>query len=686
MTATNIAIGLIVVSVLGLFGLLIYYSLLKRKYANNSILASKDTLLVKNKVNFKETFDKIYQVLYLTYVKMPIIKYYAKKIRLKYEMSNDYTEYELRRNTGRLLTLTFLVLFISLAVFVNVVNDLYMTLIVLVGLIIVVEKVIDITITSVSNKILRQMPEAFTALRHAFHEHGMVEEALSDAIDEMSEKEIAPQLKRIREAIISDSPEVELERYYDTAPNRFLKLFAGISYLTYELGDRKIEDTSVYLKNLNNILNEIYLEILKQDKLKRTFRSLTVIVVVPLLFIKPLESWAKGSFAALSNFYDSSVGFVMQSLIIVSIFMSYLLLRVLREDGEEIKFDRVSKVKWQEKVYKVPIFRVIIDAFKSKHHTTRYKKEVSLIKDTNSYLTIEWLYVNKFAYALGGFVLTILLILNMNIITKNSAYSRLSNEFLSLGKLSEDDQQAAQELAEFDKGYIDKYKNKTVTKAELAESLTDKSTGTVDTDAVDRIYDKIVTINDSYLKFWHVLIALLIAVIAYNIPNVILYVRNSVRKMDKDNEIMQFQSIILMLMYIDRVDVQTILEWLCRFSYAFREPIATCLNNYEAGAEKALEELKDSVPNKDFQRIVDQLQSAVTRIPVKEAFDELETERSFFYEKRKDANEELVKKKASIGQVLGFTPAVLLIGGYLVAPLLIVSILQMLNYFSQMAF
>ena len=173
---------------------------------------------------------------------------------------------------------------------------------------------------------------------------------------------------------------------------------------------------------------------------------------------------------------------------------------------------------------------------------------------------------------------------------------------------------------------------------------------------------------------------------AYYIPNIVLYIRNSVRKMDKDNEIMQFQSIILMLMYIDRVDVQTILEWLCRFSYAFREPIATCLNNYEAGAEEALEELKDSVPNKDFQRIVDQLQSAVTRIPVKEAFDELETERAFFYERRKDANENLVKRKASIGQVLGFTPMVLLIGGYLVAPLLIVSILQMLNYFSQMSF
>lgn len=683
---TNIAIVLIVVSVIGLASLLIYYTLLKKKYSKSTILYAKDTLVVKNKVSFKETFDKLYQVLYMTFVKMPLLKYYAKKIRLKYEMSNDYTEYELRRNTGRLMSLTLVVMFVTIAVFVNVVNDLYMTLIILVGIIIVAEKVIDITITSVSNKILRQMPEAFTTLRHAFHEHGMVDEALSDTIDEMSEKEIAPQLKRIREAIISDQPEVELERYYDTAPNRFLKLFAGISYLTYELGDRKVAETSIYLKNLNNILNEIYLEILKQDKLKSTFRSLTIIAVVPLIFIKPLESWAMGSFAALANFYNSSIGFVMETLIIVSIFVSYLLLRVLRDDSEEIKFDRASKIKWQERLYKVGFVRAIVDAFKTKSHTSKYKKEVNLIKDTNSYLTIEWLYVNKFTYAFMGFVLTILLILNMNWITKNSAYTKLGNEFLSLGKLSEEDQAAADEIAEYDLEFINEYKNKGVTKEELAEQLTDKSTGTVDNEAVDRIYDKINTVNNSYLKFWHVIIAMIVGAVAYYIPNVILYLKNSVRKMDKENEIMQFQSIILMLMHIDRVDVQTILEWLCRFSYAFREPIATCLNNYEAGAEQALEELKDSVPNKDFQRIVEQLQSAVTRIPVKAAFDELETERAFFYEKRKDANENLIKRKASIGQVLGFTPMVLLIGGYLVAPLLIVSILQMLNYFGQMAF
>ena len=232
MSVTYIAIGLLAVSVIGITVLLVYLRLLKHKYKKNSALFAKDNLVVKNKSSFKDIFDRLYQMVYMTFVKMPVIKYYTKKTRLKLEMTNDYTEYEIRKRTGKYMLIAVIFIFVSLFVLLNLVNDLYMSLIVIVGVLIIAEKMIDLGITSVSNKILRQMPDTFTAIRHAFHEHGMIDEAFNTAIDEMGDKEIGPQLKKIKEAIISDNPEVELEKYYDTAPNRFLKLFAGISYLT----------------------------------------------------------------------------------------------------------------------------------------------------------------------------------------------------------------------------------------------------------------------------------------------------------------------------------------------------------------------------------------------------------------------------------------------------------------------
>ena len=686
MSVTYIAIGLLAVSVIGITVLLVYLRLLKHKYKKNSALFAKDNLVVKNKSSFKDIFDRLYQMVYMTFVKMPVIKYYTKKTRLKLEMTNDYTEYEIRKRTGKYMLIAVIFIFVSLFVLLNLVNDLYMSLIVIVGVLIIAEKMIDLGITSVSNKILRQMPDTFTAIRHAFHEHGMIDEAFNTAIDEMGDKEIGPQLKKIKEAIISDNPEVELEKYYDTAPNRFLKLFAGISYLTYDLGDRKVDGTSVYLKNLNNILQDIYLEILKQDKINYMFRSLNIIAVVPLICIKPLQAWAESNFPALSNFYNSSFGFIMQSLIIISIFVSYLMLRIVKEDSEQIKFDRVASVKWQDKLYKITIVKLVVDAFKSRPHTKKNRKETMLIKNTNSYLTIEWLYVNKITAAFVTFILALILMFNITRIDVKATYNKISDEFLSFGQLTEQQEQAAQAINDRDKTYIDKYKNKNVTKEQLEMEFADPVTGKADADEVTRVYDKIQSVKNSYIKFWQVLTSFVLAFIAYYVPSIILFIRNKIREMEKENEIMQFQSIILMLMYIDRIDVQTILEWLCRFSYAFKEPIATCLNNYESGAYEALEELKEDVPYKDFQRIIEQLQSAVERIPIRDAFDELETERAFFHERRKEGNERLIKKKTTIGKVLGFTPMVLLIGGYLVAPLMIVSIMQMMNYFTKMSF
>jgi hypothetical protein len=682
----NIAIVLIGISFVGLAGLLLYYTTVKNKYKKNMKLYTQDKIQIKNKTNTKDVADKFYQTLYNRFVQIPVIKYYTKKTRLKLEMSNDYTEYEIRRQAAKNMFIAMLFMFSALAVLLNLVNDLYMSLIIIVGVLIVTEKIIDLRVTSVSDRILRQMPEAFTNIRHAFHEHGMVEESFNTAIDELGEKDIVPQLKRIKEAMLAELPDIELERYYDTAPNRFLKLFAGVSYLTMELGDRKSDGSSIFLKNLNNILSDVYLEVLKKDKINYMFRSLTAIAVAPLLFVKPLQAWAESNFPALLNFYSSSIGFLVQSFIIISIFVSYMMLRIIKEDAEEIKFDRVTSVKWQDKLYKNSFFKMLVDAFKPKAHTTKLRKSEKLIKNTNAYLTIEWLYINKVVAGFGAAIFAVVLMLNIQLIDIDTIYNKIGTEFLSFGKLTTEQAAAAKSLNAYDKKYVDKYKNKNVTKEQLEYEIVDAKTGQKDPVATARIMEKINAINNSYFKFWQLFIVIFAGFIGYSTPTTILMIKNKIREMEKENEIMQFQSIILMLMYIERVDVQTILEWLARFSYAFKEPISTALNNYEAGATEALEELKESVPYKDFTRIVEQLESAVERIPIRAAFDELETERSYYYERRKSGNERLVQKKVTYGKVLGFMPMIILIAGYLVGPLMIVSIMQMMTYFSSMTF
>ena len=69
------------------------------------------------------------------------------------------------------------------------------------------------------------------------------------------------------------------------------------------------------------------------------------------------------------------------------------------------------------------------------------------------------------------------------------------------------------------------------------------------------------------------------------------------------------------------------------------------------------------------ERIIESLQAAVEKIPITDAFDELDSERDYYQEKRKESNERLIKRKGMIGKAIGFAPMVCLFVGYLIIPL-----------------
>src|SRR5699024_5677947 len=102
------------------------------------------------------------------------------------------------------------------------------------------------------------------------------------------------------------------------------------------------------------------------------------------------------------------------------------------------------------------------------------------------------------------------------------------------------------------------------------------------------VEEKLPVINSEYLKWFEILLSFVFALIAYMAPIWILMFQVKMRQLEMEDEVMQFQTIILMLMRIERVNVEIILEWLERYSNIFRAPITKCVNNYEAGAWEAL--------------------------------------------------------------------------------------------------
>ena len=95
--------------------------------------------------------------------------------------------------------------------------------------------------------------------------------------------------------------------------------------------------------------------------------------------------------------------------------------------------------------------------------------------------------------------------------------------------------------------------------------------------------------------------------------------------------------------------------------------------------------MKNEIRAPQLIRIVESLQAAVERIPISEAFDELDNEREYYQEKRKEANEKLISRKGLMGKVIGFAPMIGLFVGYLIIPLMVIGLTSMMDGFDTMS-
>ena len=674
----------------GLFVFTAIAYLIMRKILNKTDLKRIKQLKEGTKER-KYTSDVIYQKIYIYLIRVPYIKRYVNKIRRKIEILNIDDEYLTRRQTAQIITKGLLIVIpLTFAIILLTHSDKLLLSILLLFEVFLIETLMGGMVDKLDTKLLKQQVEFFAEIRHAYHEYNMVEEAIYE-VSQKDQLEVSRQGEKIYEILISDDPETELEKYYDIAPNSFLKEFAGVSYLTREFGDRFDKDgASLYLKNLNNITEEMQLEILKREKLDYVFQSLSVIAIVPVLAMQPLRNWAVSNFSFTSKFYDGKLGFIAQILLIILTFICYILTRKIKDNGS-IKGDYQDPNKvWQMKLYKNPIIKKVVDMFIPKERTKEYRKDINLLKDAASKQKIETLYVNRIVWAILVFIAALFLFMQVHNVAIDYIYENPTTQYDLLGGLSEKQEKEAMELTKQDNYFLDKLKNKKLTleqiKLELKSSEYYRNATEEELkEGAERIQDKLKIVNKEYLKWFEWLLASVFAVVGYWGPKLMLMFQKIMRKLEIENEVMQFQTIILMLMKIERVNVEMILEWLERYSNIFREPISKCVNNYEAGAWEALEELKNEIEFEQMIRIVEGLQSAVEKIPIRDAFDELDNEREYYQAKRKESNERLIKRKGMIGKAIGFSPLVCLFVGYLIVPLIAIGLLSMVSSMSSIS-
>ena len=465
----------------------------------------------------KFTSDILYQKLYIYFMKVPFLKRYVAKIRRKLEIINIDDEYLTRRQTAKIILNAMLIIVpLTILIFLLTHSDMLLLSILLLFEVFLIETLMSGMVDKLDTKLLKQQIGFFAEIRHAYHEYNMVEEAIYE-VSQKDQLEVSRQGEKIYEILTSDDTETELEKYYDVAPNSYLKEFAGVSYLAREFGDRTDENgASLYLKNLNNITEEMQMEILKRDKLDYVFQSLAVISVVPILCIQPLKNWAVSNFSFTSSFYNGKLGFIAQLLLIIATFISYLLTRKLK-DNSSIKADFGDPNKtWQMKIYKNPIVKKIVDAFMPKDGTKEYKKDVNLLKDAASKQKMEAFYITRMVMCILVFIASLFLFTQIHNVAVDYIYESPTTDDL-LGGLSDSKAKIALELTKQDNYFLDKLKGKKVTLEQITLEVKfseyyQEATEEDIAEAATRIEEKLKIVNKEYLKWFEWLLAFVFAI------------------------------------------------------------------------------------------------------------------------------------------------------------------------------
>ncbi|GAA0137249.1 hypothetical protein YSY43_40900 [Paenibacillus sp. YSY-4.3] len=625
---------------------------------------------------------------YAVFLKVPPLRYYVRKVRGKLSLMHTYAEFELRRKTMALVYVILLTfgLGIALLTWMNPSILFFMTLLitaaVLQGLF------LDGFVNRLERKLLEQMLEFFAAVRHAYHRHGMINDAIDEAAEGIGE-EIGSHAYRINEALTAPKQQEALEQYYETAPNRFLKAFAGISSLVLEFGDKSSKEGSVYLRAIASLTQEVHLDLIRRNKLDYLLKGLHVIALAPLFFTRPIEIWARRNFPLMDHFYLSKAGIVLKILIFLIILISYILLQKLKNEEETSYRASGSKKSWDARVYKVRWIRIAVLWFVPPRSSFSYYRLTQLFKDNNLQTRVEWFQLKRVGLFLLSFISTIALCIILHAVTHHQILREPPQSTIFFGTMTPQEKGGADRLASLEKtameelgmssqaGYDAAFKSAETAVAAHGETLDHDDL----TAMAGRIIDKLNRLDQEYLKWWEVAAALAAGCLAFEMPLWLLWFQRKMRLSDMRQEVYQFMTMVGIFKELERISVEEILEWLYVYAVIFKVPIEKCLLNYSQGGERALREMKEEVTLEDFGRFVDKLLLAAEKITIDKAFDDLEHEMSFQFERRRLDYEKSLNTRAELGRIIGFTPMYSLVFAYLVIPLIWMSFKQMDLYF-----
>lgn len=668
----NIQIVQVLFALLIVFIFLFFYLL----YLGRKQIKEKQEYSIYN-IGRKRWSGSFYYKVYDFFLQMPITKGYFNKVKRQFEILMPDDTKQIAIKTAKTIMLSWLIdLGVICFIFLRK-PSLYSAILSITYLYFINNQIVYLALDKSDIKLLKQFDKFFGNVRRYYQEHEMIDEAIHETL-EHADHPIKLHISKIHKILTDEDIEEEVAKYNENIPNRFIKTFLALSVIIMKYGDKKVENQSLFMTNLKYLRQEINIEIVNREKLNFLFSGFIFIALMPILFLQAIQKWAISSFAGLKDFYYGTFGILTMTLIFVLTIISYKAINHLKENLRV----EVKNYVLIDYFTQVPIIKKHLENILNKNYGKTLRLQELFKRVGESITPIQFLF-KRILYSLIAFLCCIIISFSIHKGKRNQLLTNTDNISYISSMLSE---RQTRDMKEAVVEYADRYKNKTVTSEEVEHSLLEegvlKSKQLATMTAEEVIY-RIRAYRVEYYKWYELLIALLIAVITYYIPYFQLIILKKMRQMVMDDEVIQFQSIILMIMFIDRMTVETILEWMENFANVFKKSIQSCINNLQSGEREALEELKQKEPFEPFVNIIEKLQIC-DKIGIEKAFDEIGAERFNYQEKRKLENEIYTSNKTNYATMMAWMPFITTIGLYLIIPFMIEGFTQLITYLNQM--
>lgn len=518
--------------------------------------------------------------------------------------------------------------------------------------------------------LLMQLRDALSAIRHHYLSCMIVEDSIDASLDEVP-YEIGLHLSKIYEILISPIMDEEIEEYTEMAPNRFLMLLLSICASCKEYSNG--EDG--FLKSLSYMKEELGQEIIKKNLIKSTFVSMQGICILPIFFLKPVEIWVAANMPEAADFYAGTFGRALMIGIFLAAFACFYIIDVLKESrrGEIIRHSIWSRIA-NFKGISTTLNKMVNKKYLYYLDLNEDLKEVGDQTGPKAFLA------KQISFAVAAFVLvnsTVFITTMQQKLTMLDEYvAAFDNDIIPNKRYQETMERVAQD-------YVVRYKDIDPAKTDVDDLVRQMQTsGDISNEVYARlvaeeVLNELTVYKNTYYKWYVLLASILVAAIAYFVPRVYLKFRIEVSTMNKEEEVSQFQTLILILMNADGIKLDEILDWLDKFAYAFKASIEECILNLENGERKALTKMKDSEKNTSFQRFVECL-LMIDETDIRTAFSELEIDRAYTLSDRQQKAEDTIHKRGTLGKFIVFIPLMATLFGYAAMPM---AILALKSYF-----